>query len=132
MASGRPDYTDGYIKEQSIVGREKSIFYEGGVKDWGAGLGGILYQYQVDPGYDLWVGRVDITTDSPSPYVAEVYFTPHAEVYWITSGHFIYDLGEMGMLRVEEEEFFYLYVINMDRDVSVKFRSVVIGFLEKL
>ncbi len=131
MATGRRDYTSGFLIETYTGGRYISSFNinEGSTIDYGTSI--LLYQYTVPVNYRLALNRIIISTDSGHRSRISFY-DDSVLIFGLYFGiNFIYDISDRNPYYIQQNKTLKIYIYNND-DVSNTYILSLIGSLEQL
>jgi len=131
MASGRRDYTWGFLSETAAEGRYCESVNVYSSKSVISGCSEKMYQYEVPEGYRLLVNKVVISTESRDVNIFWVRHGLSVILYSYFSDFHIVDFTDRNPFVFEHGYDLIVYITN--KDVSAKwFYVCIVGVLEQL
>ena len=131
MGEGRKDYSAGIMSEGSTAGRDMVFFIEnGGIALAGDAIG-TCYEYIVPIGKRLWIGRIDITTNSTAFNDAYIQITGFGDIMIWFESLYTYVFAEVGCCKLNAGDEIKVWVGNRD-NIERDFFGTLVGFLESI
>ena len=131
MASGRRDYTWGFLNEAAVEGRYTESFMKQGEDTVMAGATAVPYTYTVPVGYRLTVNRIDISTESRVRNIALILLGVDVVSMHYFSDNYSLVFSDQNPYYIAAGEGLSVQCINQDEITSV-FLCTVTGSLMEL
>jgi len=131
MASGRRDYTWGFLNEAASEGRYNQTFQEYVSKDIAAGAVELIWSYTVPAGYRLALNRIEVCSFSR---IRNWVFLVSNGVTILTilfDTNYSFIVSDKNPLYTEAGQIVYVSCRNLD-ELSSMFYGQVTGVLEQL
>lgn len=131
MASGRRDYTWGFLNEAAVEGRYTESFVKHGVSLVDAWEGKILYEYTVPAGYRLCINRIEYSTNSRVVNVAQVLWGSSVICFNFFSDNYASVFSDQNPFYLAAGETLSAQCVNND-EKAYAFYCSIIGSLQSL
>lgn len=130
MAEGHRDYTQGYILERSSSGRYSTLFWDNDTATIDADESVNVYNYDVPEGSILWIGIIDVCTDSPKMSNISLGLAD-TSIGFKFMENYRYDFGSIGGIYLSAGDNLQVSLHNND-EVSHDYYVTIYGYLESI
>ena len=131
MASGRRDYTWGFLHEAASEGRYSEPYWELLYKTIEAGIGETIYTYTIPSGYRLGVTSVEMCSTSRLKNWIAMYINGVNIFKIFFDNTYSFIVSDKNPLYVNAGEIIYIDCFNAD-DIAYAFHGFITGVLEQV